>query len=53
MPEKLPATVLSGLLGAGRTTLLNLLTDSEYAAGEQDWLSCPDPLPPWELADTH
>ena len=30
-----------------------LLTDGEYAAGEQDWLSYPDPLPPWEFAHNH
>ncbi|BDX33351.1 cobalamin biosynthesis protein CobW [Mycobacterium antarcticum] len=27
-----------------------LLTDTEYAAGEHDWLDYPDPLPAWEIA---
>ena len=30
-----------------------LLTDTEYAAGEHYWLGYPDPLPAWEIANTH
>lgn len=30
-----------------------LLTDTEYAAGERDWVRYPDPLPAWESAHTH
>lgn len=30
-----------------------LLDDSEYAAGEQEWLGYPDPLPAWVITHTH
>jgi G3E family GTPase len=30
-----------------------LLDDAEYAAGEQEWLGYPDPLPAWVIAHTH
>lgn len=54
MRERLPVTVLSGFLGAGKTTLRRLdacvLTGREFEKGPEKWISYRDPLPAWDLS---
>ena len=59
--NKLPVTVLSGFLGAGKTTVLSnvlnnrqgkddcLLTDNDLLLGKKYWAKFSDPFPEWVL----
>jgi G3E family GTPase len=44
MQKKLPVTVLSGFLGAGKTTVLNHILNNK---GRAEWSTLPDPFPSW------
>ena len=48
-PKKLlPVTVLSGFLGAGKTTILNhVLNNPELAIGPEKWAKFRAPFPEW------
>lgn len=44
--EKLPVTVLSGFLGAGKTTVLSHVLNNRQ--GKKYWQTLVDPFPIWE-----
>ena len=51
--NRLPVTVLSGFLGAGKTTVLShilncLVSEDDMLKGEEFWTSLEDPFPPWQ-----
>ncbi len=58
-PARLPVTVLSGFLGAGKTTRRDdlladvdrLISPQEITAGKDEWRAMPDPFPAWHLDD--
>ncbi|MGX1202623.1 G3E family GTPase [Marinobacter sp. MBR-105] len=43
--SRLPVTVLSGFLGAGKTTALNHILTNR--AGKEFWQTLNDPFPAW------
>ena len=42
--NRLPVTVLSGFLGAGKC----LVSEDDMLKGEEFWTTLNDPFPPWE-----